>query len=229
MADDAPARTSAALPATGLAALTLGSLLMGLLHLLPVTSADVDPVRRTISEYALGPGKLLFDLAVLLVAAGSAAVFLALVRHGRVRALSATTIFGSAWALGLLVIVAFPKTDWSIGPSLGGTIHRYASVVAFVCLPLAVLAAARAAYPHSPNLRLLARVLGVTSLAWFGLIIGAVLVMLAGGEPWWRAIPLGLVERFLALNEVLAIAALVPGLIRVRAPAAATAGPLVPS
>ncbi|MBK1788262.1 DUF998 domain-containing protein [Prauserella cavernicola] len=226
MADE---RAGRALPLAGLAGLVLGSALMGLLHLLPLTSDGVDPVRRTISEYALGPGRLLFDVAVLLVAAGSAAVFVTLVRSGRARPFSAATIFGGAWTLCLLVIVAFQKTDWSIGPSVAGTIHRYASVVAFVCLPLAVFAAARAAYPHSPGPRLVARVLSLLSLAWFGLILGAVFVMLAGGEPWWRAIPLGLVERLLALNEVLAIAALVPGLLRLRSPAPATAAPLVPS
>ncbi|PWV80303.1 hypothetical protein SAMN05421630_109179 [Prauserella marina] len=56
MSHDAPARNTRLLPIVGFAALLGGSALMGLLHLLPVGS-DVDPVRRTISEYALGPGK----------------------------------------------------------------------------------------------------------------------------------------------------------------------------
>ncbi|PRX45974.1 uncharacterized protein DUF998 [Prauserella shujinwangii] len=199
----------------GLAGLACGAVLMALLHVLPYAHG-VDPVRRTISEYALGPGKWLFDVAVLLVALGSAAVFGGLVRHGVVRARSAVTGFGALWTAGLLTIVAFEKTDWSVGPSLGGTIHRYASVVAFVCLPLAVLLAARAVHPHSPVRRRLTRALAVTSLLWFGVILGAVAVMLAGGPPWWRAIPLGLVERALALNEVLAITALALGTLRGR-------------
>ncbi|MEU6643055.1 DUF998 domain-containing protein [Saccharomonospora sp. NPDC046836] len=223
---DAAESRNRTLPAAGLAALVIGSLLMGLLHVLPFAT-EVDPVRRTISEYALGTGKWLFDVAVLLIAAGSALAFAALVRNGRVRPLSATTVFAAGWILGLLTIVVFPKTDWSVGPSLGGTIHRYASVLAFVCLPLAVLAAARATFPHSPAARLLTRLLAITSLGWFGVILGAVGLMLAGGEPWWRAIPLGLVERLLALNEVLAVGALALGLLRRRTAAPTGTAPLV--
>ncbi|WP_338061487.1 DUF998 domain-containing protein [Prauserella marina] len=168
----------------------------------------------------------MFDISVLLVAAGSAATFATLVASGRSRLWSPSTIFAAGWVAGLLIIVAFPKTDWSIGPSLGGTIHRYASIIAFVFLPLAVLAAARAAYPHSALGRFVVRALGVTSLAWFGVILTAVVLMLAGGEPWWRAIPLGLVERLMALNEVLAIGALTIGLCT--APAAEGATSRVP-
>ncbi|PXY19068.1 DUF998 domain-containing protein [Prauserella muralis] len=214
---DTSAPSSPALPVVGVTSLLTGSLLMGLLHLLP-SSDGIDPVRRTISEYALGPDRWLFDVAVLLVAAGSAAVFGTLVRQGRVRALSATTVLGAAWVLGLLTVMVFPKTDWSVGPSLAGTIHRYASIVAFVCLPLAVLAAARASFPSSAPLRWLARLLALTSLAWFGVILTAVGLMLAGGEAWWRAIPLGLVERLMALNEVVAVLFLGVGLLRSPAP-----------
>ncbi|WP_199433068.1 DUF998 domain-containing protein [Qaidamihabitans albus] len=220
MPEDRPAANtgSRALPAAALAALLGGIVLMALLQVLPATS-DIDPVRRTISEYALGPVGWVFGVAVLLIAGGSAMAFGTLVRRGLVRPLSGNTVFAALWTAGLLAIVVFPKTDWSVGPSIEGTIHRYASIVAFVCLPLAVLLAARAAYPHSPGPRRLTRWLAFTSLLWFGVIIGAVVVMLAGGPPWWRSIPLGLVERMLALNEVLAVVALTLG--QLRAPASA--------
>ncbi|NIJ11810.1 hypothetical protein FHU38_002154 [Saccharomonospora amisosensis] len=201
------------LPAARLFALLSGAALLGLLHLLP-SSDVIDPVRRTISEYALGPDKWLFDLSVLLVAAGSAGAFGMLVARGLVRAASATTLFGGLWVAGLATVTLFEKTDWSVGPSLGGTIHRYASIVAFVALPLAVLSCAGAALPASRPLRGLARLLATTSLLWFGVILGAVALMLAGGEPWWRAIPPGLVERFLAGGEVLALAVLLYGSLR---------------
>ena len=37
-------------------------------------------------------------------------------------------------------VVAFPKTNWATatGGAAGGTLHRVASVVAFVCLPLSI-------------------------------------------------------------------------------------------
>ncbi|EHR60940.1 DUF998 domain-containing protein [Saccharomonospora cyanea] len=197
-----------------LAALMGGAVVMGLLHVMP-SSAGVDPVRRTISEYAHGPDKWLFDTSVLLVALGSAGVFAIVAGRGLIRPVSASTVFGGLWVLGLVAVVVFPKTDWSVGPSVGGTIHRYASVVAFVCLPIAVWSAANAVFGPSSRLRVVARLLALASLAWLGVIVGAVLVMLAGGEPWWRSIPLGLVERLLAGTEVAAVLALTPGLLRV--------------
>ncbi len=195
-------------------ALVGGVAVMGLLHLVP-SSAGIDPVRRTISEYAHGPDKWLFDTSVLLVALGSAGVFATVAGRGLVRPVSASTVFGGLWVLGLVAVVVFPKTDWSVGPSVAGTIHRYASVVAFVCLPIAVWSAANAVFGPSSRLRVVARLLALASLAWLGVIVGAVLVMLAGGEPWWRSIPLGLVERLLAGTEVVAVLALTPGLLRV--------------
>lgn len=199
------------LPLLALAALACGGALMGLLQLLPPTD-DISPVRRTISEYALSENKWIFDLSVGMVAAGSACAFLALVRHRLMRPVSPATVLLSAWILGLVTIVIFPKTDWSVGPSLGGSIHRVASLVAFLCLPLAVMAAAKAVFADAPRWRRTVQSLGVAALLWFLPILIAVLVMSAGGPPWWRSIPLGLVERGLALTEVLAVAALALGL-----------------
>ncbi len=82
-------------------------------------------------------------------------------------------------------------------------------------------------YPRSPGRRAVARLLAAASLAWFGVILGAVVLELAGGTPWWRAIPLGLVERSMAATEVLAVLSLAPGLIRVADTAPAPPGRLV--
>ncbi|AXB42024.1 DUF998 domain-containing protein [Amycolatopsis albispora] len=208
-----PARTSPADTIAGFAALTTGVALIALLHVLPGT-ADISPVRRTISQYALTDSRWIFDLGVALVAVGSAVLFYALVRRGLIERFSAASVFGGLWTVSLLLIVAFPKTNWAIGPSLGGTIHRYASVVAFVALPLAVIFGARTVFRHSPFARRLAVFFGITSLLWFGLILLGVVNMLAGGEPWWTFVPLGLVERLMALNEMFAIAALGFGALR---------------
>ncbi len=192
----------------GLCALALGAMLFVVLHLLPPTS-DISPVRRTISEYAHTDGKWLFDLAVLLIAAGSAATFAEIAR----RKLSGwiTVALGALWTVSLLVIVTFTKTDWSVGPSLGGTIHRYASLIAFLSLPAAVLLAAHVVFPLSLAWRWLARGLGIFSLASFSTIGFAVIYMANGGPPWWEFLPLGLIERLVAGSAVAALAVLLVG------------------
>ncbi|MGA6162168.1 DUF998 domain-containing protein [Amycolatopsis magusensis] len=212
-----PARTSLADAVAGFAALATGIVLIALLHVLPGT-AGISPVRRTISQYALTDSRWIFDLGVVLVAAGSAVLLFALIRRGLLAPVSAAGVFGALWTASLLLIVAFPKTNWAIGPSLGGTIHRYASVVAFVALPLAVIIGARSVFRHSPTARRIAVFFGITSLMWFGLILVGVLNMLAGGEAWWTFVPLGLVERLMALNEMFALAALGYGALRVKQP-----------
>ena len=215
MATLAPHRRAAAVSLLGIAALAVGAGLVLTLQLIPPTDA-ISPVRRTISEYGLSANKPVFDLAVVLVALGSAAGLAAL-RHQR-RLPVAAAVFGALWTIGLLVIVAFPKPDWATvsHADFGGTLHRIASVVAFVALPLAILAAARAAFPDSPARRRSARLLAVASLAWFAVILGAVGVAAAEGARWWLLIPLGLVERGMALTELVALAVL---LAPARAPA----------
>ncbi|OLF16732.1 DUF998 domain-containing protein [Actinophytocola xanthii] len=199
-----------AVAVASLAALLLGVALMLALHVVPPTS-EISPVRRTLSQYALGPNKWVFDVSVLLIALGSALGLALLVRHRVVRPWSGTVFFGALWTLSLLVIVYFTKTDWSVGPSISGLVHRYASVVAFVSLPLAVLLAAGAAFAGRPGWRLAARGFAVLSLAQFCVILVGVVRMSAGGGPWWRFVPLGLVERGITFSGVAAITILVLG------------------
>jgi len=106
------------------------------------------------------------------------------------------------WSACLLVIVAFPKNNWAIGPSMGGTVHRVASVVAFVALPLAAILVGRAARSWWPV------GLGIVAILWFAVILGAVLMQPVTGTRWWLAIPLGMVERGMLFTEVLAVAAM---------------------
>ena len=109
-----------------------------------VTLEEIDPVRRTLSQYALGPWKPVFDAGVLAVAAGSAAVLAGLVRAGLVRRAGRRRSLLAAWTVCLVVVVAFEKIDWSVGPTPTGYVHRYASLLAFFCLPAAALALGRA-------------------------------------------------------------------------------------
>jgi hypothetical protein len=212
-ATPAPGRSAAVLPVLSLAGIVAGAALVLLLQLLPPTDR-ISPIRRTISEYGLSDNKWIFDLAVVLVALGSAAAFAALIHRRLLPLVSAASFFGALWTVSLLIIVAFPKHNWAMGPSAGGTVHRIASVVGFICLPIAVLLAARRVYPRAPGWRRLAQWLAITSLLWFVLILGAVAVMATGGPPWWVVIPLGLVERLMSVNELFAIAALTVPLLR---------------
>ncbi|NKQ58971.1 DUF998 domain-containing protein [Amycolatopsis sp. K13G38] len=196
-----------------IAAIVVGAALILLLQFIPPTDA-ISPMRRTISEYALSANKWIFDAAVVLIAAASALLFTLHVLHRSLRAFSPAVVCGALWTVSLLVIVAFPKTDWAVGPSVGGMIHRYASVAGFLCLPVGLLLASRAVFARRTGWLWTARVLSLTSLAWFGVILTGVAVMLTGGGPWWTFVPLGLVERLMAVNELLAIATLAVPLLR---------------
>jgi hypothetical protein len=198
-----PVRLSAAL---GIAALALCVVLFGLLHAL--TAAEVNPIRRTISEYALGEFGLMFDAGVVALALGSLLVLVALVGAGLLRWPSSGAVALGVWAVTLLVVVAFEKTNWSIGPSVSGYLHRYASLAAFIALPVAALSIARRwrADPTFGRFAAWTRAFGLMSLGWLSTIFLGVLLRPLTGVPWWQFVPLGLVERGLAATEVAAVA-----------------------
>jgi hypothetical protein len=203
----APTRSTAALgwASGGTALIVAGVATVLALHVLALD--EVDPVRRTLSQYALGPWKPVFDAGVLAVAFGSVAVLAGLVGTGLARVRGATVALLAAWSVCLLVVVAFEKIDWSIGPTPTGYLHRYASLLAFFCLPLAALALGRTWWrdPRWGRFATATRWLGVASLAWLApILLGFVLRPLTG-VPWWRFVPLGLFERGLALTEVAAV------------------------
>lgn len=168
---------------------------------------ELNPLRRTISEHGLHERGWLFGLGVALLAAGSAAIGVSLARRRLAGAFGTLALM--AWSAGLLVAAYFPKHDWSVGPSLSGSIHRAGSVVAFLSLPLAALVIAR---PWRRGARhrasLTAFGFGVCSLLY---VLGMGVVVLVGarqGLAWWQVMPLGLVERGLAITEVAAVVAL---------------------
>src|SRR5829696_1269175 len=111
----------------GLAATAAGTLAMGALHVLPPTD-QINPIRRTISEYALHETAWLFNLGVLSLALGSVAVLLALARSGVIRLASLGGFGLMLWSAGLAAVVYFPKHNWTVGPSASGDIHRLASL-----------------------------------------------------------------------------------------------------
>ncbi|WP_082373048.1 DUF998 domain-containing protein [Nocardia sp. NRRL S-836] len=186
--------------------------LVGLLDL------TVGSLRRTISEYALGEHRPVFDVAVLLLVAGSVAILTALVHRGLTRWRSAGSIALLLWSAGLLLVVVFPKTNWAMGTNqLSGSIHRFGSMVAFVSLPVAIVLLAR------PWLRdhvwgrhaRWTMASGLLSVVAFMPLLYAIVLGAVSDVRWWRVFPLGYIERILLAAEVGAV--LVAGLWAVAA------------
>ncbi len=75
--------------------------------------------------------------------------------------------------------------------SLGGTIHRYASLVAFLALPVAALVVTRG----RPGFAAWPRLLAAAALTWLAAILSGVLLRPFSGVPWWQFLPLGIMER----------------------------------
>ena len=198
-----------ALAAGGMGAVAVCVVLIGALHVLP-PSSEVDPVRRTISQYALLEHATVFNVAVLVLAAGSVATMLALIATGLMPARSGAAVALALWALGLAAVVHFPKHNWAVGPSAHGTAHRVAGVVAFLSLPVAALLVARAwrRHPRWGGHAAATVTLGLLSLVCFAPIVVGVAIEPFTGVRWWRAIPLGAVERALALAEVATVVCL---------------------
>lgn len=202
------------LAVAGLGGVLTAPILIGYLHL--ITPLDeVNPVRRTISEYAFGETGWVFDTAVLALAAGSVAALVALVGTRLVPITSWGSVALLLWSVALTAVVIFPKRNFALGST--GTLHRVASVTAFLALPLAAVLIAWA-WRRDPRWRRYATWtlrLGVLSFLCFSPILLAVVLEPVTGVRWWRAIPLGAVERALALAEVLTV--MVLGLWAVRA------------
>ncbi|MEU8361946.1 DUF998 domain-containing protein [Nonomuraea sp. NPDC048882] len=167
---------------------------------------EMDPFRRTISQHGLGPDGWIFALGVGLLAVGSVAIGVSLARKRLAGVFGTIALMG--WSAGLLMTAWFEKHDWSVGPSLSGSIHRVGSFVAFLCLPLAVVIIARPWRRERSRATLVAFGFGICSVLWVAGIGTMMLVGAAEGVPWYRVMPLGLVERGLAVSEVAALLAL---------------------
>jgi hypothetical protein len=194
------------LPRLGFAAVAACLTLFAWLHVTPPSSL-LDWERRTLSQYALLDNGWVFDVATLLLAGGSAAVLVALVRAGVMRAGSGAAVALGLWVAGLVGVVVFEKHNWAVGPSISGDVHRVASLVAFLSLPAAALLIA-APWLRRPAARTAAIAVlagGVVSLLCFAPILWALVSEPWTGVRWWQAIPLGAVERLLGFAEVVTV------------------------
>lgn len=198
-------------PVRQLAALSLGGILIAgiavaILHFVPPTSL-LDPYHETISAYGLTDIGWVFNGAVLLLALSSLVLVVALVLDRQLKPLSVGTVMLTLWALGMAGVAAFEKTNWAIGPSVAGSIHRAASVVAFLALPIGSAWMIGSALRRRPKvsgrgLLVAALVFTVASVCYVGYLVWLIADARASGVAWWQAIPLGLTERILVVLEV---------------------------
>ncbi len=184
--------------AVALAAVVAALLLTGLDLLVGVP----DGKGRTISAYVYSDAAWVFHTAVWLLVAATITFVVALVRTGLRRPLSPAVVLFALAAVGLVLVAVFPKTDWSVGDSPTGRLHRLGGMLAFLLPPFATLRLTRGAREVSARLArgvaalVLLVLAGVTVLA-FG--------MAAQGGAWYHAFPLGQVERIVVGALLLAL------------------------
>lgn len=179
---------------------------------LDLTSGE-DAYRRTISGYVF-TNPVIFTSAVIALVIGSVAILVGLLRRSVLSLRHPASWLLVAWIVGMTLVAIFPKHDWSVGPSASGHVHRVASLVAFVALPLAVILLTRRAV-HGGVGRLAYAALGfaLASYAYLGYLAWVIYDAGQDGVRWWWAVPLGLAERILLALEVAALAALAIGLL----------------
>lgn len=154
-------------------------------HLDP--NADLDPWSLTVSDFAVSDRGGAVDAAMAVMAAASLVLLLALRRRGVPVGGRVAALFG-VWSAGLVVAALAPTDQPGLPLSAVGAVHRYASVAAFLALPVA-------------GWLLAGRVRGggrVRALA--ALSVGCALAMVYSAFPGDRVL-IGLAERLLLAAE----------------------------
>ncbi|GGO03236.1 DUF998 domain-containing protein [Micromonospora parathelypteridis] len=184
---------------TGLFALggiALAALLTVIGHL--EVNDDLSPWALTISDFAVSDRGGVIDVAMVVLALATVALLYGLRRTGPPRAQSGRTteLLLGTWSAGLLLAAVVPTNEPGTAMTTAAYVHRYASVVAFLALPVAGWLLAR-----RPDLAPAARTL--RTLVLLSLALAAAMI--------WSAYPgdrvlIGLAERLLILTEVAVLA-----------------------
>ena len=192
------------LAATGLAAVVLSAVTIGILHIIP-PSDRLDPMSRTISEYALLSNGWVFDAGVLVLATGTLAVLAALILLRLVRFRSAAAAMIALGCAGLVGLVAFPKHGFGADSTFEGRVHWTWTLIALFSLPIGITLACRRLAGQGRWPRLAVRLCAVAA-GWFAVLtIQSVLSATTSiGSSLW----VGLVERALSLTEMVAVGVL---------------------
>lgn len=103
--------------------------------------ATIDPVSRTISDYALIPGgTVLFAAAMACVLLASVALWKGLRTAGVVTSIGRSgsrvlTTLAALWCIGLFLVAVCPTDPPGTPLTLAGAVHRYAAGLVFFTLP----------------------------------------------------------------------------------------------
>lgn len=164
-----------------------------------------DPLRLTVSDYALSNRGTAIEVAMVALAVGALALVAAF-RAAGVRVGGWPAVLMSVWSAGLLIAAAFPTDPLTAtSMSTAAYVHRYASVTAFVVLPIAAVGLASRLPAGGPTRHLVRRLA-------IGCGVGLAVL-------WYDAFPggrylMGLVERGLIGLEIVVLAVLSVGVLR---------------
>lgn len=185
----------------GLTGVWAAIMAIGALHVLPPTRT-LDPMSRTISEYALFEDGWVFDAGVIVLALGSALVGAAMIRAGMIVGRSWASVLLGSWCIGLIGLIVFPKHGFGADTTLAGRIHWSWTLLAFFSLPVGALLSC---WRRGPGLtagrwpRAVA-LLCLVAFGWFVVLTAQTVVGAVSTLETWRFV--GLVERGLSLTEM---------------------------
>ncbi|MEU4336614.1 DUF998 domain-containing protein [Micromonospora lupini] len=168
---------------------------------------DLNPWALTISDFAVSDRGGVIDVAMVVLALATVALLYGLRRADPPRPRSSPTaeLLLGAWVGGLLLAAVVPTNEPGTAMTTAAYLHRYASVIAFLALPVGGWLLAR-----QDRLASAARTL--RTLVLLSLALAAAMV--------WSAYPgdrvlIGLAERLLILTEVAVLATV--AVVQVRA------------
>ncbi len=204
-APTANVRLARRLARTGIAGVVVATVFIGLLHLLP-TSRVLNPLRSTISEYALLPDGWMFNAGVLLLSVSSALILLAMLTREMVGPRTWGVRMMLLWCIGLVGLILFPKQGLGVDSSLAGRVHWSWTLLAFFSLPIGTCLVCwrhRAVPGRYPRWAIR---LSMVAGGWF-LVLTAQTV-LSAITPVKAYLIVGLVERALSLTEMIVVVVL---------------------
>jgi hypothetical protein len=191
------------------ACLGVATALLAVLHLDPRWGGGISPITGMLSEYGLGRGWWLWDLALVLVSIGSAAVLVAL-RRTEVLLGTLPLSFLVLWCVAIGAVAVFTKDPQGGAETVTGKLHLYATGISCGALPLAGLVLGRRHRTH-PRWRGFAswtRFLSLSSVPFFVPFIVPFAVHVLLGVSRFPTVATGLVERIMAVLELSLLAVL---------------------